>query len=383
MFLGVIKLKIVFGGVLLLAVAMGIGRFSYTPMLPFMQGNLHFSNSTAGFIALSNYFGYFIGSILCTFSLFKNKQLSLVVMVWISSLSILLLGFTENMIFIFIGRFVSGLASAIIFIFTTQIILAYIQSIQKNSYVGYLYSGVGIGIVGSSILLILLSPYLQLNMLWTLLASTSLILGLIGYGNIRPLPTTPINPKVKIKNTTIIYWIYAAYFLEGLGYIITGTFIVNVAKNTPTIHFDSSLIWGIVGVTAIPSCILLIRLAEKFGYSKVLSLALLLQAIGIVLPAISVTNWSFLMSASLFGFTFMGITALANAIVKQKNISAIGTLTALYALGQIIGPAIAGILLDSKHFSSAFVFAGIAVLIASLCTVIYSIQERKLNLNVQ
>ena len=89
------------------------------------------------------------------------------------------------------------------------------------------------------------------------------------------------------------------------------------------------------------------------------------------------------MSAFLFGFTFMGITALANAIVKQKNISAIGTLTALYALGQIIGPAIAGILLDSKHFSSAFIFASISVLIASLCVVIYSIHERRLNLNVQ
>lgn len=379
-------MKTVFGGVLLLAVAMGIGRFSYTPMLPLMQENLHLSNSTAGFIALSNYFGYFIGSILCTFSLFKNKQLSLVVMIWISSLSILLLGFTENMILIFIGRFVSGLTSAIIFIFTTQIILTYIQSIQKNSYAGYLYSGVGIGIVGSSILLILFSPHLHLEGLWKLLAFTSLILGLIGYGIVRILPIEsidPINPNVKIKNTAIIYWIYAAYFLEGLGYIITGTFIVNVAKNTPTIHLNSSLIWLIVGVSAIPSCILFIRLAEKFGYSKVLSLALLLQAIGIVLPTISVTNWSFLMSAFLFGFTFMGITALANAIVKQKNISAIGTLTALYALGQIIGPAIAGILLDSKHFSSAFMFAGISVLGASLCVVIYSIHERRLNLNVQ
>lgn len=376
-------MKIVFGGVLLLAVAMGIGRFAYTPMLPFMQESLNWTNSTAGFIALSNYVGYFIGALLCTFSFFRNKQLSIFIMIWISAISTLLLGFTENIMLIFIGRFVSGLTSAVIFIFTSQIILTYIQSIQKNGYAGYLYSGVGFGIVGSSILLMLFSPILDWNEIWGILGIASLIMGLIGYSIIRMLPIDSTKSKGKVNNTATIYWLYLAYFLEGLGYIITGTFIVNVAKNSSTIHFDSTLVWLIVGIAAIPSCFLLIRLAEQFGYSKVLSIVLLLQSIGIVLPALNVTNWSFIISAFLFGFTFMGITALANAIVKKINTSAIGTLTALYALGQIIGPAIAGILLDSKHFSSAFLFAGITVLTASLCVVFYSIRERRFNLNVR
>ncbi|MER2038397.1 MAG: YbfB/YjiJ family MFS transporter [Solibacillus sp.] len=376
-------MKIVFGGVLLLAVAMGIGRFAYTPMLPFMQESLNWTNSTAGFIALSNYVGYFIGALLCTFSFFRNKQLSIFIMIWISAISTLLLGFTENIMLIFIGRFVSGLTSAVIFIFTSQIILTYIQSIQKNGYAGYLYSGVGFGIVGSSILLMLFSPILDWNEIWRILGIASLIMGLIGYSIIRMLPIDSTKSKGKVNNTATIYWLYLAYFLEGLGYIITGTFIVNVAKNSSTIHFDSTLVWLIVGIAAIPSCFLLIRLAEQFGYSKVLSIVLLLQSIGIVLPALNVTNWSFIISAFLFGFTFMGITALANAIVKKINTSAIGTLTALYALGQIIGPAIAGILLDSKHFSSAFLFAGITVLTASLCVVFYSIRERRFNLNVR
>lgn len=348
-----------------------------------MQESLNWTNSTAGFIALSNYVGYFIGALLCTFSFFRNKQLSIFIMIWISAISTLLLGFTENIMLIFIGRFVSGLTSAVIFIFTSQIILTYIQSIQKNGYAGYLYSGVGFGIVGSSILLMLFSPILDWNEIWGILGIASLIMGLIGYSIIRMLPIDSTKSKGKVNNTATIYWLYLAYFLEGLGYIITGTFIVNVAKNSSTIHFDSTLVWLIVGIAAIPSCFLLIRLAEQFGYSKVLSIVLLLQSIGIVLPALNVTNWSFIISAFLFGFTFMGITALANAIVKKINTSAIGTLTALYALGQIIGPAIAGILLDSKHFSSAFLFAGITVLTASLCVVFYSIRERRFNLNVR
>lgn len=379
---GGIYMKVILGGVLLLAVAMGIGRFSYTPLLPFMQAELHLSNRTAGFIALSNYLGYFIGSLLCTFIMLKNKRFALLAMILISMLSILILGIIDNIWVIFMARFVSGVTSAVIFIFTTQMILTYIQTIQKTHFAGYLYSGVGVGIVGSSILILLFSPRLHLEGLWVLLAVMSLVIGIIGLYLIRDIPIMPVQPRTKGKNTVILYWLYFSYFLEGLGYIITGTFIVNVAKSTPTIQFDSSLIWLIVGVAAIPSCMLFIRLAEKFGYASMLTLALVLQAIGIALPAFSITNWSFFLSAFLFGFTFMGITALTNAIVKQINVSAIGILTALYALGQIIGPAIAGFLLDSTHFSIAFIFASVAVLLASLLVVIYSIFERKCILHV-
>ena len=370
-------MKVIWGGILLLAVAMGIGRFSYTPLLPFMQVELHLSNKMAGFIALSNYLGYLIGSILCTFAMFKNKRFALLTMILISMISILILGIVDNIWVIFAARFVSGVSSAVIFIFTTQMILTYIQTIQKTHFAGYLYSGVGVGIVGSSLIILLFSSHLPLGGLWILLAVISLIIGVIGFYLIRDIPIMPVQSITKGKNIVILYWLYFSYFLEGLGYIITGTFIVNVAKSTPTIQFNSSLIWLVVGVAAIPSCMLFIRLADKFGYASVLTFALILQAIGIVLPVFSITNWSFFLSAFLFGFTFMGITALTNAIVKQINVSAIGILTAFYALGQIIGPVIAGFLLDSTHFSVVFIFASVAVLLASLLVVIYSIFERK------
>lgn len=55
-------------------IAMGIGRFAYTPLLPLMQDALGYSEATAGYLPSSNYLGYLMGAILAgVLPLYKKR----------------------------------------------------------------------------------------------------------------------------------------------------------------------------------------------------------------------------------------------------------------------------------------------------------------------
>lgn len=366
------------GGISALIIAMGIGRFAYTPMLPLMQNDISFSNTVAGYLASSNYAGYLIGSILAGIIPMKRyRTILLRSSIIVSILTTTFMGVSHSYLFWFTFRFLSGVASALVFVLASSIVLDNLAAKNKTNWSGFFYAGPGLGIFLSGIVIPRFSNLFKWEGAWIGLGVISIILTVFVWKWIKDTPVMCVK-KIKQKNILQIPpvkwlpWLFVSYGFEGLGYIVTGTFIVTIAEKIPDFHGNAALVWIVVGLAATPSCIIWSSLGKKYGFVKSQLIAMLLQAVGIVIPVFWMSKTGIIISALLFGGTFMGITTLGTTLVNEISPSGkssfIGYFTAIYATGQMIGPTIAGFLSSStqNYYLSLKVASGIVLIGACL-----------------
>lgn len=355
---------------------MGIGRFAYTPIFPLMQNALGFSDALAGYLASSNYTGYLVGAIFTSvLPLKKHRIFYLRSSLIVSIVTTFIMGLVHSYILMLVIRFISGIASAFIFVLASSIVLDKLADFNKTHWSGYFYSGVGFGIFFSTLFIPSFNDFFHWEGVWIGLAIVSFFLMLFVWLWLMESQNT--KKKITEQKVTVkafprkwLLWLILAYGLEGLGYIVTGTFIVSIAEQTKTFN-EPSIVWIVVGLAAIPSCIIWSGLSKKWGYVKSLVFSMMLQSIGIVLPVFWLTQMSFIISAVLFGATFMSITTLATTLAREISPSnssrIIGILTATYAAGQMIGPIIAGLLITkTQSFYSSLIGAGTAVFFGAM-----------------
>ena len=342
-----------------LFIVMAIGRFAYTPIMPFMQQTGHMDNQSAGLLATINYLGYLIGAIIPMWLVIVNKVTDLKIYLFINIISTLMMGLLDDFTVWTILRLISGITSGTVFVLASNVALEALRVAKKDGISGLLYSGVGLGIFTSSIFIFIYTSADTWKMTWIVLSLFSLIMGSFVLFGMRENPITENedsnssnntnNVAVKLKKK-FIWGFSIAYFCEGAGYIITGTFLVAIVKSIPELADYAALSWMFVGLGAIPSTILWSMMANKLGHAKAIYLAFILQIIAVVLPVFSGSMMSLVISSLFFGATFLGLTTLfmskAQTLMFESasKINLVASLTVIYSLGQMIAPAFSGVL---------------------------------------
>ncbi|MGE4526966.1 MAG: YbfB/YjiJ family MFS transporter [Rhodospirillaceae bacterium] len=327
-------------GLCALAVAMGIGRFGYTALLPGMQA-AGLSTAGAGEIAAANLLGYMIGSWFwgkTPPAWWGRAYLACLVL---SVGSTLVMGLAPSYALWLAGRAAAGPASAGTLVLGTALMLDRLAALHRADLGGFAYCGVGLGIAFSGVAAML--PWTAVDALagWLLLAAVAAAL-LPGAALLAHAPATPAPPPAAVSSGPELTRLSIAYTLEGLGYSVTATFLVAVLARGGGITL-AAWAWVLAGLAAVPAFFAWRALALRTGVRAALAAAFLVQAVGVGLPSVALSPLAALASAAAFGGTFLAITALSLGEARRLGgIAAIGRITALYGVGQALGPLLAG-----------------------------------------
>lgn len=338
---------ILLAGILALVVGVGVARFAFTSLLPTMLEN-SISVAFAGILASINYLGYLSGSIFSIFikdihSKVKYFRSGLLLCV----ISSFVLGITENNTIWIAARLLAGFGAAMALVVGSSIVMLKLQSINKTKAMGIHFSGLGFSIVISDLVMRGVfyfggnwkEAWLVLAVIGTFLACYS---AYVLRFEKQPTDKVVIHKFDKSLFSPIAIILILAYFTEGVGMVVQATFLPDIVNSLPGLAGYGGYVWLVVGIAGIPSCIIWMRLAHRFGSINIMIIAMLLQIIGIMIPTLSSNIYMNLVSGLLFGATFIGLVALfmnfGGQLSNKNPVLIMGAITSAYGIGQIIAP---------------------------------------------
>lgn len=333
---------------LILAVGMGFGRFAFTGLYPLMVRDGVLSVTGGSLAASANYAGYLLGALLLSRS-HERHAARICVIALVGTLATLAAMALPAPAWFAIGvRLLAGVLSAMALVSAAQWLL---QSMGESHGAPMMFAGVGIGILVSAELIAAGNAFgLGNAAIWCVLALAGLVLSLLAAPALgREAPAKPhhtasgagVAPELSAPIILLVYG------LAGFGYIITATYLPLLMKSSLG-AIDPLQVWAAFGLGAAPSCFLWHRLHLKLGGRRALALNLLVQAVGVMLPALGDSAFLYLGSAVLVGGSFMGTVTIAmpaaRMVAAQVRFNMLAAMTALYGVGQIIGPLAASAL---------------------------------------
>lgn len=375
-----------FGCLVVLAVALGAGRFAFTPLLPLMLHAGVVDLREGGWLASANYAGYFVGAVSCA-ALRVDPARMIRVGLAATALLLLAMGATSSFALWMAIRFAAGVVSAWTFVFASQWGLRRLASLDAHGWSGVIYAGPGVGIVVTGVLVSVAGGY-GARVGWLGFGVVSLLLAVCVWKVFDAAPhafsagpSAPSKQPVQAEHHNHPHIrrdairLILLYGIPGFGYIITATFLPVIARAAlPGSHWPD-LFWPMFGVAQIVGAICAARLPVRWDNRLLLAGSYVLQAVGIAIGIVAPTAAGFSCGSVLIGLPFTAITLFAMREARrlhgERAAGLMGYATAAYGIGQIAGPLIAApVAAHTGSFSPALWLAAVALTTGAVALVL-------------
>ncbi|MCU6665157.1 YbfB/YjiJ family MFS transporter [Silvania hatchlandensis] len=364
-------LRIALSGFVVLVVAMGIGRFAFTPQVPLMIAAGQLTLTSAGLVAAMNYLGYLVGAWdAMRAHRFVEGRLWLGITGAVALT--LLSAVADNAVIHGLLRFVIGCMSGWSMVLIAAWTNERLAHFAKPGLSAAVFAGPGAGIAISGLLAVWIQAQgLSAGAAWQIYGVLALVLvALIARylpraGQLHRPGSTP-EPLTLTRDLRRLVW---SYSLAGFGYILPATFLSQMAALRFPGSVFAQFVWPVFGVAAMIGIALSIALRHVSTTHRRLALVLWLQAVGVIAAWLLPGMAGLVTGALLVGGGFLCAVQLSllygRELAPNHTRYMAGLLTTGYAVGQLVGPMTSALSSWLTHqLEPALGLAGLALLIA-------------------
>ena len=358
-------------GLLALASAMGIGRFSLTPILPLMQHDMGLTFAQGGWLATANYLGYLVGALICMAFAPRPVRAIRWGLICVAVLTVAM-ALSRSPLLWFAFRFSAGVASAFVLVGVSAWAMPILARCNKGQWSGFVFAGVGIGIVFAG--LVGLAAGLDAwgsRSAWIVMGVVAAALAFFLWW---PLTTNAVRTDAvasKIRGVPRRAFVAAAcYGLFGYGYIIPATFLPALARGYIDDPAVFGWVWPVFGIAAGISTLVAARFGHRLAPRRVWTGAQWVLVAGVLAPVVSLNVVTLLTAAICVGGTFMVITMAgikeALRVGGPQASRGVGMMTAAFAVGQIAGPLSVSLFAGSSNaFTVTSIIAALGLVLGN------------------
>jgi MFS family permease len=386
---------IVATGTLTILACLGLGRFALGMILPSMGSGLGLTYGQLGTIGTANFIGY-LAAVLVARPLAARMGWRLVISIalLVVGASMLLMSRAATYGALVALYCVTGFGSGAANVPMMALVAQWFEPARRGRAAGFVAIGSGFGIIASGKLV----PYvnrivgaegwrtnwLVLGLCVTAVAVIALALlrsppGRVPSGPTRaaPAPAAPRPAAPERPRNVAVYVLGAAYAIFGYTYAIYVTFVVTMLVRER--GFSEALagrFWSWVGLLSLLSGPVFGSLSDRIGRRSGLAVVFAVQAAAYALVAANLPVFFLYLSIGFFGVAAWSIPTIMIAAVSdhvgpERALGAFGVITFFFGIGQVAGPAMAGILADrtgsfSSSFAMAAALAGGAIAVSAL-----------------
>ena len=366
--------RIALVGLVSLALAMGIGRFAFTPLLPMMREDGLVSITDGGLLASVHFLGYWLGAVIAAKVFFPPRTM-LRVSLLVIGVGTVGMGMTDDFTVWLILRWLNGVCSAWVLVLVSNYYVKHLAEIGLAEYQGWVFSGVGAGIsiAGLGCLAFMVNQ-VGSSLSWQIMGVLSLVAicaVCLNMGTEIPALRLVVH-KRESQRSPLDWRIVIAYGAMGFGYIIPATYLPVMAREIVPSPLIFGWSWPVFGAAAFVSTLLAAKLQKRYSDRQIWAASQTVMAIGLLLPVIHPHIFTIITAGLCVGGTFMTITMTgmkeAHRIAPSNDVMRhIAVMTASFATGQMIGPVFAGFVYGlTQSFAVSLIIASATLILTAM-----------------